>query len=166
MRFPRTAICAAALLLYAFFLTHLWAQIPAKASLTISVVDPADAVIPGATVRALSGRQEVAAEKSGQNGQAVFRLARGRYEIRAEAQGFLPATMQLDISDDLPVSDVFRLQVGTGSCGPCVVENPVVRIALWTPPLDDVWVPVESMVFLPLHVRSGGHFKRARAQPN
>jgi hypothetical protein len=72
----------------------------------------------------------------------------------------------LDISDDSPVSHVFRLQVASGSCGPCVVEDPVERFALWTPPLDDVWVPVESMVFLPLHVRSRGRFYRARAQPN
>ena len=165
MLFPRTAICAVALLLCAFFMTHLWAQHPAMANLTVSVTDITSAVIPGATVRALSGQQEIAAEKSGQNGQAVLRLARGLYEIRADAQGFRSETIQLDISDDSPVSHVFRLQVG--SCSPCVVvENPAERLALWTPPLDDVWVPVESMVFLPLPVRSRGHFKRARAHPN
>jgi hypothetical protein len=122
------------------------AQTPAKSRLTVSVVDPADAVIPRATVRALAGQEEVAVGQTGQDGKAVLTLAPGSYQIRAEDPGFRSERIQLEITDDSPASHLFRLQPGGGSSAEVLPGPP---LELWTPPLDDVWIPRRRIQGMP-----------------
>lgn len=122
------------------------AQTPSKSRFTASVVDPTDAVIPRATVRALAGQEEVAVGQTGQDGKAVLTLAPGSYQIRAEDPGFRSERTQLELADDSPASHLFRLQPGGGSSIEVVPGPP---LELWMPPLDDVWIPRRRIQAMP-----------------
>ena len=136
----RTALSAAALLVLSLLAPCLDAQGLTFTDLTVSVADPAGAVIPAATVRAVVGQTEVAIAQTDSMGKAVLRLAPGSYTLRAEALAFRSESVKVDIKNDVPLSYAFRLQVG--GCTECVdvQAGPVLHLDLWMPPLDCVWI--------------------------
>ena len=104
----RRAICAAASLFV--LICPGEAQDSAKTNLTVSVVDPAGAVIPGSTITALAAGKEAGTEITGQDGKATLRLVPGSYELRAVATpGFRPKKTQLRIAGGPAVAYTFRL---------------------------------------------------------
>ncbi len=134
----RLLVSPVVLLLFVILARGLEAQQPAVATLNVSVTDFSGAVIPGATIKALAGQEEVAVRRTGQDGKAVLRLAPGSYQIRAEDRGFRSEGIQLEVADNSPASHLFRLQPGGGSTVEVIPLGP--PFELWKAPLDDVWI--------------------------
>lgn len=138
MKYP-LLVSAVVLLLFVILARGLEAQHPAVATLNVSVTDISGAVIPGATIKALAGQEEVAVEQTNKDGKAILTLAPGSYQIRAEDRGFRSEGIQLQVAENSPASHLFRLQPGGGSTVEVIPLGP--PFELWTPPLDDVWIP-------------------------
>lgn len=72
----------------------------AGASISGSVVDPAGALVRGATVEIVAHGEKVATVTTDQDGHYSARVATGPYEIRISAEGFKTVTNEVDIQRD------------------------------------------------------------------
>ena len=79
-----------------------------------TVVDPAGAVLPGATVELLAGTRVAAKAVSGADGSFRFtEVAAGSYEIRVTLSGFRQTVVALAVGDAPPAPLRVRLQIGS-----------------------------------------------------
>ena len=82
----------------AIFAASAWAQSPAG-RLQGQIVDPTGAVIPGAAITLKNSSGLVVAAKAGGAGEYEFRnLAPGKYTISVAANGFVPATEEIEVA--------------------------------------------------------------------
>jgi hypothetical protein len=82
----------------AIFAASAWAQ-PSAGRLQGQIVDPTGAVIPGARITLKNSSGLVVAADSGGAGEYEFRsLAPGKYTVSVTANGFVPATEEIEIA--------------------------------------------------------------------
>jgi Ca-activated chloride channel family protein len=94
-----------------------------------TIVDPAGAVVPGATVELLSGSVVVAKATTSADGGFLFdSVAAGAYEIRVTLQGFRQARVGVSVGDTAPRALRLKLEVGN------TADSVTVRSATPPPP--------------------------------
>src|SRR6478752_4395987 len=82
----------------AIFAASAWAQ-PSAGRLRGQIVDPTGAVIPGAAITLKNSSGLVVAANSGGAGEYEFlNLAPGKYTVSVTANGFVPATEEIEIA--------------------------------------------------------------------
>jgi hypothetical protein len=99
------------------------AQQPAQAPqerLSIKVVDPTSAMIPGAQV--VVDHTDTATDSGG---NASITLPTGTHEIRVSAPGFATNVQKIEVRDSSDLQITVTLNVGGVWCGPCVTLSPV-----------------------------------------
>jgi Carboxypeptidase regulatory-like domain len=114
-------------------------QTPAKFHVIVKVKDQSGAPIPESTVAIFTNGDRVATTKTAPDGAAPFDLPKGLYELSAMCPGFMSNKQTFTISDKAEQFFGVALQVGSGR-GPVRVDNPVDRLELWGPPLDNLWI--------------------------
>jgi hypothetical protein len=124
------------------------------ARVTVLVEDQSGAAITNASLSFASSNMKQGVEAV--NGVVKVELRPGSYVMTASSRCFVTGTKYLTIVGKGVQSFEIKLQtdsICSGYSGP-VVDNPFAQLQLWTPSLDDVWLPVESFEFPPLNASS------------
>jgi Ca-activated chloride channel family protein len=105
-----------------------------------TIVDPAGAVVPGATVELLSGSAVVAKAVTSAGGGFLFdSVAAGTYEIRVTLQGFRQARVGVSVGDTAPRALRVKLEVGN------TADSVTVRPVMPPPPPASEAAPAPPM---------------------
>jgi len=89
-----------------------------QAPLTIQVLDPSTAVIPGALIELRSTETTCTRiAKSGSDGRAATTVLPGRYELKVTMQGFVTAKQRIEVESE---GQVINITLKVGSCPECV----------------------------------------------
>lgn len=89
------------------------AVLPQKVLLQGKVVDPDNAVVPGATITIAAGNQSASSLTTNLDGQFSLLLLPGNYEIRANAEGFAEVTKPIELRSSTTIE--LTLPVATSS---------------------------------------------------
>lgn len=119
-----------AIVLLLFFSGFAAKALDQTAILSLTVVDPTGAPIPGANISISGLPDKTATDRSG---KAVLSLPPGAYEVAAAFPGFVTRVKHVDLGKS--TAGAFRLDIAS-SCSSClVVENPAVEISTSSPPI-------------------------------
>jgi hypothetical protein len=128
------------------------AQQSSQTHLTIQVIDPTGARIPGARIAIASPpSKSESALISDNNGQAMFNLPAGGYLLVVTAPAFEKLTRQIDVQDAANQAIQATLKIGSVS-GPTMVAFAPPDVPLGSPqPVFVSLQPVSNLTPLPWH---------------